>query len=131
MVLHFFNNFVILLLAYINPGESAVDYSKPWNVIYPILLVILTVGVVVGLLVLINYIIKKQNKKQIMIAETKNEEENNNTLDNKENIKDKIVLDLSQDLNGPDTKFYKNIYIIMAFVAGLLFWIFSVVSSFN
>ncbi|HAJ77508.1 MAG TPA: hypothetical protein DCO89_00370 [Clostridiales bacterium] len=72
MILHFFNNFTILLLAHLS-NEAAIDYSDPkyaeyysnaWNIIWPILLVIATIGATIGLLFLINYIVKKQNKKQ-------------------------------------------------------------------
>ena len=91
MILHFFNNFTILLLAHLS-NEAAVDYSDPqyaeyyskaWNVIWPILLSLLAISVIVGLLFLINFIIKKQRAKQL-----KNINDNINTanLQNQTNV---------------------------------------------
>lgn len=73
MILHFFNNFTILLLAHLS-NESATDYSDPkyaeyyskaWNIIWPILLSLLAVAIIIGLLFVMNLIIKKQKQKLV------------------------------------------------------------------
>ena len=94
MILHFFNNFTILLLAHIT-NESAVDFSDPkyaeyysnaWNIIWPVLVVIGVIGAVAILLFLINYILKKQNGKgeqivaEIITNESANLSGNQNPL---------------------------------------------------
>ena len=40
------------------------------------------------------------------------------------------VKEATEQDNQPNEKFYKNIYLIIAFVGGLLFWLFAIISSF-
>ena len=72
MALHFFNNFLIILLAFLSGESGSVDYSDPkyaeyygsaWNVIWPILLAIATILVIVGILFLMTYLVNKKAKK--------------------------------------------------------------------
>ena len=67
MVLHFLNNFIILLAAHLNWGKEPpkIDYTNAWNVIYPILMVIASVAIIVGLLALMNFIIKKFEARKL------------------------------------------------------------------
>ena len=129
MLLHFFNNFVILLLAHLSGSSSStVDYSNAWNVIYPILLALLAVGVAIGLLFLMNFILKKtkpdseeiSQTENIALASNENENSQNNNLDRFFSI----------DYANQQTKFYKNTYVLISLAFGLLCWIFVVVNSF-
>ena len=141
MILHFFNNFVILLSSYLSGDvENTTDYSKAWNVIYPILLVIVAVSAIVGLLFLIKYLAERKNK--IKSCEAKTEQTQTDGADNLKTEKVEIQIIKPEDNgttevkeetlqnNQPSEKFYKNIYMIIAFVGGLLFWLFAIISSF-
>lgn len=147
MILHFFNNFVILLSAYITGNqEDTTDYSNVWNIIYPILLVILAVGIIIGLLFLINYLANKKKKVvqnceveitkeedcediknvqiQKVVIEINEPKEDKKTIDNLTNIEPEQK-DILND------KFLKNIYLILALVGGFVFWLFAIISSFK
>lgn len=146
MILHFFNNFVILLMSYLQGDNiSKIDYSNAWNVIYPILLVLAALAIIFGLLVFINYLLKKQKQKFAMAVNNKN----GNIADEKVSPKEALNEDMhasqrnenSDSQNKPKVnfeidadktdKFYKNVYLITALVAGIVFWIFAVISSFK
>ena len=116
MLLHFFNNFVILLNNHIN-GEVGLtfDYSNAWHNIWPILLVILTVAIVVGLLFLMNYVLKKQSDKNKCQCENPISSDSN-TQKSEKNYSPKAI--------------FKNPYFVTALVAGILLWIFSIVTNF-
>ena len=149
MILHFFNNFVILLSAYLTGSTTNnIDYSNAWNVIYPILLVIAAVGAIIGLLILVNYILKrsKQPKVEAVQSEQPKTENLQAEIVAEENIK---ISDAQKEANAgqseevksevnsaqsdifADDKFYKNIYMLFAVVGGIVFWIFAVISSFQ
>lgn len=65
MILHFMNNAVILIVSYASKNATTiVDYSNAWNVILPFVFAILTIGIVIGLLFLIDFILKKSDAKQ-------------------------------------------------------------------
>lgn len=119
MFLHFFNNFVVLLNTHLNPNATSnIDYTNAWNNIWPFLLVILTIAMVVGLLVLLNYIVKKQKtlNTQNDVEDsgiTKNENQNS-TLNKQTGFRDVL----------------KNPFMIVAIVSGVVFWIFSIVTGF-
>lgn len=78
MALHFFNNFIIILLAFLSGDSGNVDYTDPvyaeyygkaWNILWPILLAILTMAIIVGVLFLITLYLKKKSKNQVKQAE--------------------------------------------------------------
>lgn len=84
MTLHFFNNFLIIFLAFLSGESGVVDYSDPsyadyygkaWNIIWPILLAVLTMAVVVGILFLIKYLVNRKSKSLLQNIETNNQEE--------------------------------------------------------
>lgn len=65
MILHFMNNAVILIVSYASKNATTiVDYSNAWNVISPFVFAILAIGIVIGLLFLIDFILKKSDAKQ-------------------------------------------------------------------
>lgn len=138
MCLHFFNNATILIMSHLS-NDGAVDFSDPkfaayysnaWNIIWPILVAIATVGAVVGLLFLINYL---QNKKQnSQISKTENQElveTENDAKKNSEEIEN--AQELEQKQLFADKKFYQNPVIISALVVAVAFWIYAVISSFK
>ncbi len=74
ILLHFFNNFIVILSYYIfGAGGGAVDYSTVWSNIEPFVYMILGIGLIVGLLFLLNKVSKKKN--------VQNKTNNNNTAD--------------------------------------------------
>ena len=148
MLLHFFNNFVILLSAHLfGETEATVDLSNAWNIIKPILIAIAAVLIVVGILFVINIILKKSNKKQLAIVSTENmqdansqthstnvENESKNFEQNNNQTQSANSTNFLQDsINRADaqTKFYKNPYVISAIIVGVVFWIFVVISMFK
>lgn len=141
MILHFFNNFTILLSSYLSgDAESTIDYSKAWNIIYPILLVIVAVGIIVGLLFLINYILKRKDKKIstaeceiVTVGATEQVDQQPKTEIGNQKQNETTNSPTAKQTNDifKDDKFYKNIYMIFALVGGLVFWIFAVISSFR
>jgi membrane protease YdiL (CAAX protease family) len=136
MLLHFFNNFVIIFNSYLSGGkETVVDYSNAWNCIWPVLLVIAAVAVIAGLLWLLDFVLKKQNK---LCA--KSEENSNQDVEDANDLAPKIEKDIQlqsqseqegKNESKPDTPVLQNPYIITALVAGVVFWIFSVLNSFG
>lgn len=149
MILHFFNNFVVLLTSYISKSSaSAVDYSNLWNNIWPTLVMLVAVGIIVGLIILLNYVLKNVNAKNKDISnlqvdssvatqtqsnakienlkddkQLKNESQNTTNLQkNEQNIQNNLL---------KTTKFYEEPFVVCALVCGILFWIFAVVSSFK
>lgn len=143
IILHFFNNFVVLLSTYLSSGvENNIDYSKLWNNIYPTLLMILAVVAVIGLLFLLDYVQKRQTKKVAEKTAVKNEIATENLqvvepkiekqkIETQNNEAIKIKGDNNSDMQTEMDKFYKNPVIITAFVTGILFWIFAIYSSFG
>ena len=121
MILHFFNNFVILFVAFLTGDNQTVpEYNNAWSVIYPILLAILAIACVIGLLVLVNLILKRKKSVEI-VAETEEE--------SKEQVT-KNKFDEFTVRADAQSKFYKNGFVVCALVMGVVFWIFSVVLSF-
>ena len=127
MLLHFLNNFCVLLDGYISSKNAVIEpdlnayYSNPWNNIWPFLVMLLAVAVVVGLLVLLNYVIKKQKSKIItstneQISISHSQEENKNVTENQATIEQ-----TKQNISP-----FKNIYFLIALIAGIMFWILSI-----
>ena len=157
MILHFFNNFIILLLAHLSGDSGVTDFTDPkiieyysnvWNVIWPILLSLLAVGVIVGLLFLLNFIIKKSKQKEEILQTNQTvfktdalDQSNQNELKtNLEKQEEQITTNdntINSNVNSmfsnfdEKQKFYQNPIVICAFVAGLIFWILTVISSFG
>lgn len=123
MLLHFFNNFVVLLDSHLSASTSAdmsIYYSNAWNNIWPFLVVMLAVGAVIGLLFLLNYVLKKQNrqiKNEVAIQNLANgklneqnnvvKDENVNNLAKDENIKQNILVNdksNAQNINDQTAK---------------------------
>lgn len=124
MLLHFFNNFVILLNGYLSYGktQTEIDYSNAWNNIYPFLIMIASVAIIIGLLYLINYVIKNKNKKL-----------NTEKAVAKEQELEQNVTEQNISQANAQQKFiyiFKDKYMIIALVTGVLFWIFAVISQF-
>ena len=160
MLLHFFNNFVVLLDSHLSTSSSAdmsIYYSNVWNNIWPFLVVVLAVGAVIGLLFLLNYVLKKQNKMQKVVdsqnlANNKLNEKDNLVKDEKlniwvkdENIKQNILVDDTQSINDQTEKTdltnkdkktkinlapLKNPFFVIALILGVILWIFSVATCF-
>lgn len=69
IILHFFNNAIILISTYLNQKngvpETPIDLTNAWNIILPILFAILTVVAIFGLLYLMKIVLKKQKEKSI------------------------------------------------------------------
>src|SRR5574344_241818 len=142
MLLHLFNNFVILLNAKIvGQTTNTTDYSVAWNIIYPILFALLSIAIIVGLLFFLNFVIKKQEKKHleklniqpIFPTVEQNIDVKEQNIDKTTEKNDKMLgfsfknFLLNCDKND---KFYKNSILIASLVTGILFWIFAVMSSF-
>ena len=144
MCLHFFNNAIILTMAHLSGDNGAVDYSDPkiaeyysnaWNIIWPILVAIAAVGAVIGLLFLVNYLQNRKNKKvavksntEQVVTEETNAQQNSKTQGKKESE------DLENEKPKPffkDDKYYQNPVIISAYVIGLIFWLYAVITSFK
>ena len=138
MLLHFFNNFVILLSAHLFGEEEAnVNLSNAWEIIKPILIAICAVLIIVGILWLINYVLKRERAKkqnQIANAEQSSPNLNENKVQTeiaKNNDQRKGILLESMDRADRQTKFYKNPYVVSAIVIGIVFWILVVISMFK
>lgn len=135
MLLHFFNNFVVLLDSHLNGGKTPkIDYSNAWNNIYPFLLVILTVAVVIGLLFLLNFVLKKQKTKQsnsqLEVQQAKNNNEQSiGKQKNQIETNCDLTLQIKDKVDAKKSPL-KNPYFVAALVAGVLMWIFAVVSNF-
>lgn len=130
MILHFINNFVVLLTTYLSDGaDSVVDYSNAWNIIYPILLAVGAVVIVLLLIKLINFIISKQQKNESLVITRENSEQV--TLSQNEKSNEQQV---TQSEIPAKKKWYApllNPYMICAVVAGVLLWIMVIISSFG
>ena len=170
MILHFMNNAVILIVSYASKNATTtVDYSNAWNVISPFIFAILAIGVVIGLLFLIDFILKKSDAKQkqnklgsVTQSAQSEETENNVTANLKQNNAETISnLAVSENASAqkdaensskqnvveekndpkeqtektPQTNkpipFWKNPFMAIALVAGVLMWIVTVVSNFK
>ena len=139
MLLHFFNNAFVLLLQFFGSGSSEViDYSNAWNVIWPILVALLTAVAVIGLLFLINFLQKRNDiNSKIEIGQPENKVSGDINLEISQNEK----VDLQNATSAPvmqrntspslKPKFYQDVVLVVAIVTGILFWIFAVISSFK
>ena len=118
MLLHFFNNFLILLMAYLSSDTAeVVDYSNAWNIIYPILLVIVAVVSIIGILWIINILLKR---KKVSVEQ-----------------KTQDILQSNSDNTAKDVEvkygikhIFESPMLIASVVAGVVFWIYAVVSQF-
>ncbi len=149
MLLHFFNNFVILFSSYLSgDSEEILDYSNAWNVIYPILLVIFAVAAILGLLWVINFILKKPKEKKQQASQSVNlsiQNENQSSLENITKETDIQIENINKDIdnqtqnsnnvfeaiNTANEKFYQNQTIVIAIITGIIFWVFAVISAFK
>ena len=152
MILHFMNNAVILIVSYASKNATTtVDYSNAWNVISPFVFAILSIGIVIGLLFLIYFILKKSDAKQkqneldgvtqsAQFAETETNSTANLKQNNAKNLSKQNVVKEKSDpkeqaektsqTNNP-IPFWKNPFMATALVAGVLMWIVTVVSNFK
>jgi predicted membrane protein len=130
MILHFFNNATVLLTTYINQkngiAETPIDLSNFWNIFLPILFAILAVGAIIGLLVLINILIKKQKAKKQ--SECASNDENVIVFDEQKNQN----LQQSEQLE----KFFKKpmslekLVVIVGIISAFLIWVLAIVQGF-
>ena len=130
MILHFFNNATVLLTTYINQkngiAETPIDLSNFWNIFLPILFAILAVGAIIGLLVLINILIKKQKAKKQ--SEGASNDENVIVFDEQKNQN----LQQSEQLE----KFFKKpvslekLVVIVGIISAFLIWVLAIVQGF-
>ena len=144
MCLHFFNNAFILIESHVTnatlPDYSSAEYAEyygnAWNVVWPILVMLLSVAIVVGLLFLMTFILKKFKKQpEAENAQVEEAQKLEETEQKNEEAKPKgmVATYISNALDDADKhdKFYKNPFVISAIVVGIIFWILTVVSLFK
>ena len=130
MIWHFINNFVILLDNHINGISTAqIDFSNAWNNIYPFILVILAVCAVIGILVLLNFVLKKQKNKNVNL--TNEQISISKNVDNIDDLSKKIdKKSNSNDIEQSNVSWFKNPFLLISLIAGILLWVFGVASGF-
>lgn len=142
MCLHFFNNFVILLLSYLNVDIFAgLDYSKPLVIVLSILLAIATVGIVCLLLWAVNCITKHKQKttpndakncaENVAIQTSTTEASENGESADAKKVGESAQLNLALIRADQTDKFYKNAFVVSALVVGVIMWVASVIVAFN
>lgn len=133
MILHFFNNAFILVSTYINQvngvPETVVDLSNAWNIVLPILYAVLAVGVVVGLMFLMNYILKKQKAKQSALA-ANNQENQQNNGESEQNLTKNAKNDFETEETKHQNDTHEMAFAIIAVVAAIAIWIAAIVQGF-
>lgn len=132
MILHFLNNFFVLLSTYISQqsgvAETAIDYSNAWNVVWPILLAIASTLALLGILFLVKYITKRaEQKSQDQQSAQKPEQKVDRSTQNlkQSNQTNVYVAEKSVD------RFYKRPIVLISLVAGTIIWIVEILQRFQ
>lgn len=136
MILHFVNNFVVLLNSHLSGGQVVnLDYSNAWNVIWPILVAILSVCVVVALLFVLNKVMcKKEKKSEFDVLYDKVQEQQSVTSDmqsNKNSIKTNDENNQQQKSKIQWKSVFSNPFMVCALVCGVVMWLLVIISSFG
>lgn len=137
MLLHFLNNFIILLDAFITSQKAVTPpdlnsyYSSAWNNIWPFLVMILAVGATIGLLFLLNFVLKKQKQKQLLKQQINISAQNDTNKNDSGASQEILDSQTSQDVKKQSFLTpLKNPFMIISLVLGVILWIVSVISSF-
>jgi hypothetical protein len=125
VILHAVNNVVILFVNFmynmngVDTSVQAYDFSA-WNIIYPILVALLGIGLMILIIKVLGLVTKKKEK--------------NNEINNKNIHYDKKEEKIYNEKKGIKTNnsslFPENVWLIISFGVGIFMWICSVVLSF-
>ena len=126
ITLHFCNNFIVLLISYINSLIGFdFTYISPNSALKVILIILIALASASLIFVLIEFCIKKPEK--ISIQDTNTPENNINVTMSQNNLN--FADNLSNNLTKPDKK-SQNKYILGSLCVGILIWLIYVLSEF-
>ncbi len=124
IIMHFVNNFVVVTMSFIytlnNVDVNAAPvYNTVWDYCWPILALLIAGGVIVGLIFLLRYVNKFEEKKELKAVEL-------NQTENLENITTKSTIVIEEENNNiEDKKITKQelLWLLSGFVLGAVIWI--------
>lgn len=144
VILHFFNNFYILLLSFVGFGgeASSVAYVTVFDHILPFLIAIISIVLIYLLLILLKKCTKnceskifsfKNWSKNCKNSNIDNVSQQNSSLDEKHNIiieKSNSSQDLVNKEQDIKTKQSNNLLLILSLIFGALLWLCMVITNF-